>query len=735
MGDTLSVIRTPASPVPNNDRGQHRLLQTPIHSSTNGSGSSSSTSNRNTHHTNSAILQRETGIAIRNRLNVTQLEVQSQLAQNSATSSVTQALDALTAANKSQQQQVTYRSVAHEHTSMLASKVGNQIASSVVDNSRPHDASSNINNNDTALTTAAVGGTITSQPAGGISATSAAGDSNVSSLELPAVTPPSANESASIQSLFDAFTSQPLTSGSSELPTGYATDDSDPFDSFMVVVMGANPATVDMAVAIIQEGMAAGAAKASVALPSAFINTLRIPGPKFGDAIGLDPTDNYYMLMLRNILPPGRPSHNIFTSYVASQPLQVWRLTPSTASPQQQLLGGLAEAQMYPDLARFWNPTPPGPPVYPLPTVASRQVPGDLHPLTTSTVDGSAARTGHSLTSMPTLVSAYSQAPLPDTQQDKLLDTTMLSSQPTANHHASNTNSSSNSNILQMFFNYLGSRSAVEYNNTALNANDSAVITSSSMGPLANDITLAVQQHLTANTLMSQQLGPRGELDMSNQQDNSTGNATDTTNSILVTAADGHPDPYSSLNSTVMTGSNEPKLAQPPNAAHPSISLNQPLDEHRFQSAYDYLIGRLSFTFAPQYAIAHSLGSASALELMGLDWGLDCLEKMVDFCNGAVCAVLSVCFSVVDAAVLCLLVSTLHLSVETPPLDITTLSAVQTVEVTMCILTMLTVCVGDNRDAQYMTSFPFVTLARRDQRLLLVGLNHVATGRGYEQGS
>jgi hypothetical protein len=32
--------------------------------------------------------------------------------------------------------------------------------------------------------------------------------------------------------------------------------------------------------------------------------------------------------------------------------------------------------------------------------------------------------------------------------------------------------------------------------------------------------------------------------------------------------------------------------------------------------------------------VAHALGSAAPFELMGIDWGRDCLARGLDFCNG-----------------------------------------------------------------------------------------------------
>ncbi|KAI8475020.1 MAG: hypothetical protein J3K34DRAFT_456463 [Monoraphidium minutum] len=91
--------------------------------------------------------------------------------------------------------------------------------------------------------------------------------------------------------------------------------------------------------------------------------------------------------------------------------------------------------------------------------------------------------------------------------------------------------------------------------------------------------------------------------------------------------------------------------------------------EALLQPAYDFLIARVAFFGSEErLRAAHALGAAPPFELLGIDWGLDCVARGLDFCN------------------------------------------------------------GDNRDATYVTSWPLVRVDRRGQRLVLAGVNHVAAG-------
>ncbi|GLI64073.1 hypothetical protein VaNZ11_007237, partial [Volvox africanus] len=86
--------------------------------------------------------------------------------------------------------------------------------------------------------------------------------------------------------------------------------------------------------------------------------------------------------------------------------------------------------------------------------------------------------------------------------------------------------------------------------------------------------------------------------------------------------------------------------------------------------AFDYLQRKVQETFEKRYAMAWSLTTGSWLGALDppVDWGLQCLEQLIDYCN------------------------------------------------------------GDNRDVTYVSSFPYVTLNRPNSIALVVGVHHVRTG-------
>ncbi|GLC63326.1 hypothetical protein PLESTF_000024300 [Pleodorina starrii] len=86
--------------------------------------------------------------------------------------------------------------------------------------------------------------------------------------------------------------------------------------------------------------------------------------------------------------------------------------------------------------------------------------------------------------------------------------------------------------------------------------------------------------------------------------------------------------------------------------------------------AFEYLKARVQEALEAQWAMAWSLTTGSWLGALDppVDWGLQCLEQMIDYCN------------------------------------------------------------GDNRDVTYLSSFPYVTLNRLTAQSLVVGVHHVRTG-------
>jgi hypothetical protein len=103
----------------------------------------------------------------------------------------------------------------------------------------------------------------------------------------------------------------------------------DAFDSFFVVLMGASPASVRAARRAVASALAASGSPASGAPLAAAINELPIPGPLFGETLGLAPESSYLMLLLRSIVGGAGPGALAqFKAFAAAGPLRAWRLTP-----------------------------------------------------------------------------------------------------------------------------------------------------------------------------------------------------------------------------------------------------------------------------------------------------------------------------------------------------------------------------------------------------------------------
>ncbi|GAX81011.1 hypothetical protein CEUSTIGMA_g8446.t1 [Chlamydomonas eustigma] len=94
--------------------------------------------------------------------------------------------------------------------------------------------------------------------------------------------------------------------------------------------------------------------------------------------------------------------------------------------------------------------------------------------------------------------------------------------------------------------------------------------------------------------------------------------------------------------------------------------LNQ--SESWLLPAFNYLQNRIQVRHGGGNALAWSLITDSYLAILGIDWGISCVDWLIDACN------------------------------------------------------------GDNRDAQYESSYPLVSLDKNSKVLWVVGVNHVATG-------
>jgi hypothetical protein len=114
------------------------------------------------------------------------------------------------------------------------------------------------------------------------------------------------------------------------------------WDELTVLLMGADPATLSAAGDRIRSVLQQAASAAGLGLPCPFVNTMPIPGPVFGSALGTTPTSSYFTLLLRNILPAAHPGAAAgFRRYAGAQPWGVWRLSPQEPTLLQQLQADL----------------------------------------------------------------------------------------------------------------------------------------------------------------------------------------------------------------------------------------------------------------------------------------------------------------------------------------------------------------------------------------------------------
>jgi hypothetical protein len=163
------------------------------------------------------------------------------------------------------------------------------------------------------------------------------------------------------------------------------------FSSFAVVLLGANPGTVDATAAAIKQRVAvavtaeqqqqqqqqrqqqqqqqhqqqqppprcsgcAGNESAKID-PSLFaqqyINILPVPGPYFSSNIGLEPTSSYYSLLVRNVAPSGEQGPAAFRAYTEHPHLAAWRLTPVNSSSSLQLSADVSSSAAEPAVNSF----------------------------------------------------------------------------------------------------------------------------------------------------------------------------------------------------------------------------------------------------------------------------------------------------------------------------------------------------------------------------------------------
>lgn len=163
----------------------------------------------------------------------------------------------------------------------------------------------------------------------------------------PAVT--RASGAAGSMAAADGSSPSSSSGGSGDLPSGAGGDGEggtgSPFDGFFAVVFGADPIIVSRA----RDALISTTAAAAKELPgdpplptSPFVSVLSIPGPVFGETLGLAPTSSYMMLLLRNIVGGAGPgAMEAFKAFAADAPLSAWRLTPKGGGADE--VGGLVQ--------------------------------------------------------------------------------------------------------------------------------------------------------------------------------------------------------------------------------------------------------------------------------------------------------------------------------------------------------------------------------------------------------
>ncbi|GBF96219.1 hypothetical protein Rsub_08764 [Raphidocelis subcapitata] len=377
----------------------------------------------------------------------------------------------------------------------------------------------------------------------------------------------------------------------------------DPFDGFFVVAMGASPAAVAAARAAVADALAAAGANATVAAAAAAaaaagVGELPIPGPIFGEALGLAPTGNYMMLLLRCIVGgAGQGAFERFRSYAAADALRAWRLTPRDGAAVGGGGGGGGGGG-----ERGGGEGGGVDDSYPLTRVVPRVPPPHAASAALSAAAAAAAVDGGSneLPRVgPLVAGALSRAAV-----------AIGESRAAPAPEASAGGQQSRLTPLEAAF----SRAAA-----AAAAVDGSRPEAQPPPPLP-----------PAPTVQSLE-GPAWP-----------------------------PPPVRSM---------EGPAAALRDAVSAALGAGGLDSEAPLQPAYDYLIGRIALSAARAGArVAHALGAAPPFDLMGVDWGADCLSRGLDFCN------------------------------------------------------------GDNRDATYVTSWPLVTLGRPGQRLVLAGVNHATAG-------
>lgn len=329
------------------------------------------------------------------------------------------------------------------------------------------------------------------------------------------------------------------TDTTSSAPT--AAPAADPFNGFSMVLMSASPSACAAVIKALEPSLRAYGFSEPL---DDIVTILPIPAGAFTQNLGLEAYGNYYMLLMRNILP-SNGGLQAFREYLASQPLAAFRITRKRRS-----------AAVSAFRRRF---------------------------------------VGNNVTAIGAQL-----APLTGSYR--------------------NEESSDLSGIGQI--DDLQSRSWSEASNSAAQ-NTAAASTAASPGTMP------------ANRSEAQQLDTYSappERDIVGSDDKSA----DIARGAIASAVDlGDPDAAQLESAPPVNGQSSVTLASVfPAPQLISRSEPQRRSEAWLGPALERLITAATESYESQFSIRHSIGSASALGIVGIDSGLDCLTNRVDYCNG-----------------------------------------------------------------------------------------------------
>lgn len=395
--------------------------------------------------------------------------------------------------------------------------------------------------------------------------------------------------------------------------SGSGSDSAPALSSLTVLLMGADPDAVAAAEASVRAALAAAvqaAGGAAGGLPAGvlqrpYVNVLPIPGPGFGgDAMGLQPTSNYFTLLLRTIAP-GPAGAAGFAAYAAQQPLRAWRLTPAAPGAPRSSSNSSS---------------------YPLPTLIPRQA---AAPTTDMGVSGGREEALDDAAA----AAAAAAASLLQSTPVSTGGSRSVSSETAAPDAAAGSSPPAGDPVLQ--------------DGSSTPACLAAGCTQLQALAAATAVAVGGAARMRASVL---RLGPQvaafeRRASLGTLQPNSTARASDDTETaaggaqLAGAAAAAEEGAASSAAADVAAGSSSGAPAAMPWRGAGLVPLAAPPTLQEQQRLLARLMAAVDRRFGGSYALAHGFGAASALSLLGVDSGLDCLVEELNWCNGALAAV------------------------------------------------------------------------------------------------